>query len=123
MSGKNSFILYFDMYPSIQNLPLEQRGALLSAIFELAKQTVQQPDCAGQILAMHPELGEAGKMAFSFIAQTIERDTVKWREKQARYQAAAEKRWEQAGQSGKEGRRRGTGQGSVQCGDPWAYVE
>lgn len=38
------------------------------------------------------------RMAFGFIAETIRRDTVRWREKHQRYQTAARRRWEQSGE-------------------------
>ena len=34
MAQKKSFLVYFDNYPMVQALPLEQRGLLLTALFE-----------------------------------------------------------------------------------------
>ena len=34
---KKSFVLYFDMYPSIHVLPDDQKGMLLDAVFEYAR--------------------------------------------------------------------------------------
>lgn len=98
MTEKKSFVLYFDIYPSIRDLPADQRGELFSAVFEYAEQEVEYPEEDSSVnkewtLARHPHMGSAARMAFSFIAETIHRDTAKWREKQTRYRIAAEKRW------------------------------
>ena len=98
MAEKKSFVLYFDMYPSICDLPEAQRGELLSALFEYAELEIEYEDEDGQsnkawALAKHPGMDAGTRMAFSFIAETIHRDTVKWRAKQERYRLAAEKRW------------------------------
>ena len=37
MTEKKSFVLYFDMFPSIRTLPADQRGELLSALFVYAE--------------------------------------------------------------------------------------
>lgn len=95
MAEKKSFVLYFDMYPSVRCLPSDQKGELLSALFEYAAAEAEEdnPDNKASVLARHPCMDSGTRMAFSFIAETIHRDTVKWREKQVRYRIAAEKRW------------------------------
>jgi len=99
-SGKKSFVLYFDSYPMIARLPPEQRGALLSALFEYALASAKAPCEFQQTLRNHPEMtGETG-MAFAFLAENIRRDTEKWREKQARYTRAARERAERGSDSG-----------------------
>ena len=94
MTEKKSFVLYFDMYPSIRDLPADQRGELLSALFEYAEQEVEYPEEDSGVnkewtLVKHPHMGSAARMAFSFIAETIHRDTEKWHQKHKRYQQAA----------------------------------
>ena len=101
MSEKKSFVLYFDMYPNICDLPADQRGELLSALFEYAETEVEYEDEDSQnnkdwTLAKHPHMDAGTRMAFSFIAEAIHRDTVKWREKHRRYQQGAEKRKEKS---------------------------
>ena len=97
MKGKKSFVLYFDMHRSIRELSADQRGELLSALFEFAEQAAEWDNeeiIREEVLSAHPEMGPAAAMAFSFMAETIWRDTAKWREKHLRYREAAEKRWE-----------------------------
>ena len=96
MADKKSFLLYFDMYPMIRDLPPEQRGYLLSAMFEYADtawRSTVEPD---SILQKFPRMGKAARMAYAFIAATIYRDTKKWLEKQERYHQAAVERCEKA---------------------------
>lgn len=95
MADKKSFLLYFDMYPSIRGLPPEQRGYLLSALFEYADGAWKSGCGKESVLQKFPQMNEAARMAYSFIAEAVQRDTEKWREKQERYQKAAEKRSEQ----------------------------
>ena len=95
MAEKKSFVLYFDMYPSVRSLSPEQKGELFSALFEYAAAEAEEdePHNKERVLLGHPRMDPGARMAFSFIAETIHRDTVKWREKQVRYRIAAEKRW------------------------------
>lgn len=125
MSEKNSFVLYFDMYPSIRELSVEQRGALFSAIFEYAVQEARQPDSGQAVLKQHPELSDASKMAFYFITKAIGRDTAKWHEKHQRYVQAAEKRWEERSADSRPAEketRRTNGRRAVQNGSAWEYI-
>ena len=92
MAEKKSFLLYFDMYPSIRRLSPEQKGYLLSALFEFADGAWREELNKEAILERFPQLDEVGRMAYSFIAETIQRDTEKWREKQKHYQKAAQER-------------------------------
>lgn len=94
MTEKKSFLLYFDMYPHICKLPTDQRGALLSAIFEYAGEVVERDVAPEDVLDRYPLLSPATQMAFSFIAETVRRDTEKWREKHIRYVQAARARSE-----------------------------
>jgi uncharacterized protein YdaU (DUF1376 family) len=89
---KKGFVLYFDMYPSISRLPAQQRGELLLAMCEYAMAEAEQTVSLDDILRNHPEMTQDTCMAFSFIAQTICRDTEKWKEKSLRYQQAAQRR-------------------------------
>ncbi|MDD3346444.1 DUF6291 domain-containing protein [Oscillibacter sp.] len=90
MTEKKSFLLYLDMYPHIARLPAEQRGELLSALFEFAAAQAKQTGTAG--LPPHPRMTLETQMAFSFMAETIRRDTEKWLQKHERYVKAARER-------------------------------
>ena len=69
--GKNSFLLYTSDYKCIKDLPLEQKGALLDAIFEYAS--------TGTIIDLPPIVS----MAFNFFRSHIDDNTKKWNEKVA----------------------------------------
>ena len=91
---KKSFLVYFDMYPSIHILPIEQKGMLLDAMFEYAQAAAKQEGSPETVLARCPDMSQECRMAFRFVAETIRRDTEKWRDKHKRYSEAAKTRWE-----------------------------
>lgn len=93
---KKSFLIYFDAYPSISTLPPEQRGELFSALFEYARAEAEAPTDQSDILRRHETISTETRMAFYFMAQTIQRDTEKWRQKHVRYQQAALRRQQEA---------------------------
>lgn len=74
--GKNSFLLYTSDYKCIKDLPLEQKGALLDAIFEYAS--------TGTIIDLPPVVS----MAFNFFRSHIDDNTEKWNEKVEKRRAA-----------------------------------
>lgn len=98
MADKKSFLLYYDMYPMIRDLPAEQRGHLFSAIFEYADAAWRSDADQKSVLGRFPRMGKAARMAYAFITATIFRDTRKWLEKQERYHQAAVQRCEKAHQ-------------------------
>ena len=91
---KKSFVLYFDMYPSIHILPNDQKGILLDAVFEYARSAAAEESTPEQVLLRFPDMSEACCMAFRFVAETIRRDTKKWKAKHRRYSQASKARWE-----------------------------
>lgn len=93
-NSKKSFVLYFDMLPGISALPPAQRGELLSALFVYAEAEAEGPAEQAAVLAQYPDMAPETRMAFQFIAETIRRDTEKWREKHERYVNAARARAE-----------------------------
>ena len=112
MEGKKSFVLYFDAYDHLAALPAEQRGELLLALFEYARSAAQGHPDAEETAAKHPAMTPETRMAFSFMAQTIRRDTEQWLRKQARCVRAARER---AGKQRTDPPREGK--------DAWDYVE
>lgn len=92
---KKSFVLYFDAYPSIEVLSIEQRGMLLTLLFQFARETEDTGTDPLTFLKHCADLTPETRVAFCFIAETIRRDTEKWKAKQRRYQAAAARRWEE----------------------------
>ena len=70
--GKNSFILYTEIWPAIQKLDMEQRGKLFTAIMKHA-------------LCEDPEkLDILTDVIFTFIASQMDRDSEKYQEVCAR---------------------------------------
>ena len=74
--GKNSFLLYTSDYKCVKDLRLEQKGALLDAIFEYAS--------TGTIIDLPPVVS----MAFNFFRSHIDDNTEKWNEKVEKRRAA-----------------------------------
>jgi len=66
---KKSFVLYCDTYESIKELPIDDKGSLLDAIFLYST--------CGQI----PKMSGLASLAFSFIKQSLDRDFIKWNNK------------------------------------------
>ena len=95
---KKSFVLYFDMYPSIHVLPDDQKGMLLDAVFEYARSAAAGKSTPEEVLLLFPDMSEACCMAFRFVAEIIRRDTEKWKAKHIRYSEASKARWKK-GQS------------------------
>lgn len=75
MNEKKSFLLYCDYREHIKLLSVEEKAALLDAIFDYA---------SGEKVEVEGAVG----MAFSFITAQMERDAIKWEaERQARSEA------------------------------------
>lgn len=100
LEEKKSFILYLDSYPMFQMLSPEQRGWLLTAIYAYAQQLSQEEAAvqAGELAIMEavadsiPEMEDQTRMAFSFVASSIYRDTQKWyAQRRARTQRKSQK--------------------------------
>ena len=111
---KKSCVLYFDMYPSIRVLPADQKGMLLGAVFEYAQSAAERDITPEEIMARYPDMSQACSMAFRFVAETIRRDTEKWKAKHKRYSEAAKVRWEK-GQYAGEGGYGGRGDEKAAC--------
>lgn len=90
---KKSFLIYLDSYVHVMVLDAEQRGELFAALFWYAARVAEKgyqdvTAAAAQLTRMTPE----AKMAFRFMAEDIQRDTMRWLEKQSNYLAAAQRR-------------------------------
>ena len=81
---KKSFMLYFDNFPCVAALDAEQRGELLLLLYRYAMAADKAPTDPEEVLRQHPGLREETRMAYRFLAETIRRDTEKWKEKQRR---------------------------------------
>lgn len=110
---KKGFVLYFDTYPQLTALPMEQRGELMTAIFEYAFHAANGELEPREVLTEHVGMMPETRMAFLFLADIVRRDTERWLAKQERYTRAARERAE---------RQRRDGGPSRQAGDAWDYV-
>ena len=92
MSGKKSFLVYFDAYPCLEGLNMEQRGQLFTALFryaiDAAKGELSPQDALDRLHGLSPET----RIAFLFLASTVCRDTAAWRKKKANCSQAAQRR-------------------------------
>lgn len=66
MKDKKSFVLYSDYWQHIELLTIEERGQLLTAIYEYI------------LYGSAPEISGSVKMAFSFIKAQLDRDSEKY---------------------------------------------
>ena len=66
MTNKKSFILYTDVYDSLKDLSLEDKGKLFDAMYQYT------------LTGKTKELSDITKMAFSFIKREIDRNNEKW---------------------------------------------
>ena len=76
---KKAFLMYSDYEEHFSLLSLEDRGTLITAIFEYNRTRVM------------PELQGMVKMAFSFIKLVLDRDANKWDEKKVKRSEAGKK--------------------------------
>jgi len=93
MTEKKGFVLYFDSASSLAALCAEQRGELFTALFDYAERAAQQPLAPETALSDYPALDEQTRMAFRFMAGSIERDTEKWKRQRERRSRSAEQRF------------------------------
>ena len=92
-SEKKGFVLYFDACRELEVLEPEQRGWLLTALYTFAMACAKGEGMEIQdLLDRFPQLKPETRMACRFLCETIQRDTRKWRERQAHYVQAAQKR-------------------------------
>lgn len=92
---KLSFVLYFDNAPMLLSLPPEQRGWLLTAVFDYAQRIAQDPTAdIPQVLEGYPQLTPQAQTACFSVCLNIARDTRRW---QGRQQAALRRRQEGRG--------------------------
>lgn len=76
---KKSFLLYIDNWDAIQALTPEQRGWVLTALYEYAIELgYSDKQAVWEFLDRYPHMDAAAKVACSFMCTTIARDTKKW---------------------------------------------
>lgn len=87
--------MYFDNYPCLTALSDAQRGKLLLLLFRYAMEADRHPVEPESFIEQEPDLPPETRMAFLFVAQSIRRDTDRWRVKRQRYSEAAQRRREE----------------------------
>lgn len=95
---KKSFLIYFDNFRCIRQLPKEQLGNMFYILCEYAIAAAEGgPDntmTPDEMLKQFPELEMSTAIIFTLMANNVYRDTVKWKEKHQRYSDAAKERIE-----------------------------
>ena len=76
---KKSFVVYFDSYPILSALPMEQRGLLFSVLMVYADRVWREPSTAlEEGMEGFPRLSPEARMACGFMGAAIQRDTDAW---------------------------------------------
>ena len=76
---KKSFVVYFDSYPILSALPMEQRGLLFSVLMVYADRVWREPSTAlEEVMEGFPRLSPEARMACGFMGAAIQRDTDAW---------------------------------------------
>ena len=89
-----SILIYFDNFHTVEDLPDEQLGVLFRAVMESAELEVNGQDGITGLRDRYPELCEKAQMAFSFMADSIRRDTAAYEAKCAGRSSYGRRRWE-----------------------------
>jgi len=81
---KKSFLIYFDSYPLLSALPMEQRGLLLSALMVYADRVWREPELSPEEVMDQFPMSQEARMACGFMAGNVARDTQRWLEQRRR---------------------------------------
>ena len=87
---KPGLLLYFDSYPALTSLPMEQRGLLLTALFQYGDLLRRgEEDTLEELLDQFPQLSDGGRALALMMGAAIYRDHAKWLRTVERRQARA----------------------------------
>lgn len=76
---KKGYIIYFDTYPTLSRLSMEQRGLLFSALTVYADRAWRNPSVSmEEVLDGFPQLSQEARMACELMGSAIYRDTLAW---------------------------------------------
>ena len=76
---KKGFIFYFDNYPMLSKLSMEQRGLLFSALTVYADRVWRDTSVnMEEVLDGFPQLSREARVACEFMGSAIYRDTLAW---------------------------------------------
>lgn len=78
-NSKKGFIFYFDNYPMLVGLPMEQRGLLFSALTVYADRVWRDTSTTlEEVMDGFPALTRETRIACGFMGTAIYRDTLAW---------------------------------------------
>ena len=76
---KSGFILYFDNYPALASLTMEQRGLLLTALFTYGDRLRRgTEDTLEEVLDQFPQLDPGARVVALMMGANLARDHEKW---------------------------------------------
>ncbi len=76
---KKGFIFYFDNYPLLSALPMEQRGLLFSSLMVYADRVWRDTSVTlEEVMDGFPKLSQEARIACGFMGTAIYRDTLAW---------------------------------------------
>ena len=88
MNTKKSILVYFDSYPMLVSLPLEQRGLLFTVLLVYGERLSRENTDLGEVMEQFPQLTPEARAVCGFMGANISRDTQKWLSRQQRGSAA-----------------------------------
>jgi len=82
-SEKRGFVLYFNNYPLLAPLPMDQRGMLVSALMVYADRVWRDSSVTlEEVLEGFPRMSPETRMACGFMGAAVQHDTEVWLNKQ-----------------------------------------
>jgi len=90
---KKGFILYFNNYPLLASLPMDQRGILVSALMVYADRVWRDSSVTlDGVLEGFPQMSPEARMACGFMGAAVQHDTEVWLSKQGYWQKKRQER-------------------------------
>lgn len=84
MNTKKSILVYFDSYPMLATLPMEQRGLIFTVLLVYGGRLSRENTDLEEIMEQFPRLTPEARAICGFMGANISRDTQKWLSKQQR---------------------------------------
>lgn len=89
---KKSFLLYFDNYPMLAALPLEQRGLVLTVLMVFADRVWRDSAVTPEeVMEGFPGLSPEAQLVCGFMGANVLRDTRRWLDRQQNQAARRQK--------------------------------
>jgi len=100
---KRGFILYFNNYPLLVSLPMEQRGMLVSALMVYADRVWRDSSVTlEEVLEGFPKMSPEARMACGFLGAAVRKDTEAWLNRQGYRGKKRQEREESAADMGRK---------------------